>query len=133
MRYWAFAANPLTYRIEYAIRELDFDYWTTKGSDVRKGDRAAIWKTLGKSEHRGIIFLAEVVENPGEQNDSSNPYWIDPFNAQHSGAVAVKAKHHRLHFQPENNAFRTVNRYSWASAIVEISEMTNEPPSTNSV
>jgi len=56
MRYWAFAANPTTYRIEHAVRELEFDYWTTGASRVRKGDRAIIWKTLADADGKRTVF-----------------------------------------------------------------------------
>lgn len=92
MRYWAFAANPLNYRIEQAVREREIDHWTTTGSPVRKGDRAIIWKTLGKSKHRGVICLAEVLGEPAERDDSSNPYWVNGLNVQHPGPL-VKVRY----------------------------------------
>ncbi len=47
MKYWAFAANPLTYRIEDAVRELEFDYWTTRNSKEGR-DRTMARATLGR-------------------------------------------------------------------------------------
>lgn len=94
MKFWAFAANPQTYRIEDAVRKMEFDYWTTRGSKVRKGDRAIIWKTLGKSKLRGVLCLADVVGDPAEHDDSANPYWLDEDDAQHPGpSVRVRYVH----------------------------------------
>jgi predicted RNA-binding protein with PUA-like domain len=86
--YWAFCANPANYRIEDAVRELEFDYWTTAASRVHVGDRAIIWKTLGGSKNRGIVALAEVVGEPTEQDDSSNQYWVEGEEGQKPGPLA---------------------------------------------
>ncbi len=109
MNYWAFAANPINYRIEDAVRRLEFDFWTTKGSHVQKGDRAIIWKTLGKSKHRGIICLAEVMGDPTEHDDSANPFWVDGENVQYPGPLAkvryVHAPNLPLWIQGDQPAF----------------------------
>lgn len=77
-RYWAFAANPRKYRIEDAVHERDTDLWTTKGREIKVGDRAIIWKTGGGGRKRGIVAFAEVITNPEVRRDASNPYWLDP-------------------------------------------------------
>jgi hypothetical protein len=74
--FWAFFANPDTYRIEDAVRERENDFWTTTGKPVRKGDRVLIWKGKGNSQWRGILACAEVLADPVEVGDEDNPYWI---------------------------------------------------------
>jgi putative restriction endonuclease len=78
--YWAAAANPKIYDIQKAIDTLETDLWTTKNSNVQKGDRLIIWKTLGNSDKRGIICFGEVSEDPIIQQDLGNPFWINPEN-----------------------------------------------------
>ncbi len=77
-QYWAFFADPGTYRIEEAVASLDDDAWTTKGKPVRAGDRAIIWKGQGRDDWRGVVALAEVLTDPEPLDDSANPYWIAP-------------------------------------------------------
>jgi hypothetical protein len=79
-KYWAAAANPEIYNIESAINSLEVDLWTTRNSDISKSDRLIIWKTLGKSERRGIISLGEVIDYPIMRTDSNNPFWVDQKN-----------------------------------------------------
>jgi len=38
-----------------------FDWWTSKGRDIRAGDRAIIWKYQGCDSVRGVVALAEVL------------------------------------------------------------------------
>ncbi|HEY7022121.1 MAG TPA: EVE domain-containing protein, partial [Ktedonobacterales bacterium] len=64
LSYWAFMSNPDRYRIEEAVRDLARDSWATKGSHVRAGDRAIIWKARGRSKTRGIIAQAEILTDP---------------------------------------------------------------------
>ena len=77
IHYWAFLANPLMYRIEDAVRELDVDTWTTKGSDVAAGDRVLIWKAKGGDPVRGIVALGEVLTDPVPMAGES-PFWVNP-------------------------------------------------------
>ncbi len=77
-RYWALFGNPLVYRIEDAVQDLEADTWTSKGKDIRKGDRVAIWKGAGRDGLRGVIALGEVESDPAPTADSQNPYWLRP-------------------------------------------------------
>jgi len=79
IKYWAVIADPKTYRIEDAVRELDQDVWgVARSAKVRRGDRLAIWKSLGGSDKRGIVAFAEVTSDPVESSDASNPFWVHP-------------------------------------------------------
>jgi len=92
--YWALVSNPKNYRIEDAIRELEQDTWTVKGSNITRGDFVAIWKSQGGSKNWGIICLGEVVSNVEEGNDKNNPYWINRDMAlQEDARVIVKYIH----------------------------------------
>ncbi|MFZ0798089.1 MAG: EVE domain-containing protein [Terriglobales bacterium] len=62
--YWALVANPQIYDIEAAVSELYEDDWTVSDSNVRAGDRVAIWKAKGRTGHRGIVALGEVLTDP---------------------------------------------------------------------
>jgi hypothetical protein len=75
--YWAFAANPARYRIVEALRDLEFDTWTTYDRPIRAHDRALIWQTRDADGRRGIVALAEVLEPPAVIADHS-PYWVEP-------------------------------------------------------
>jgi hypothetical protein len=75
--YWAFQANPRVYNIEAAVRHLEEDTWTTKGKDVRKGDKVVIWKALGDSHRRGVVALGEVISDPEPMQDANNRFWVD--------------------------------------------------------
>jgi len=63
-QYWAFMAIPDLYDIEQAIKEVEQDTWMVARGDVRKGDKAIIWKAKGKESRRGIVALAEVLSDP---------------------------------------------------------------------
>jgi hypothetical protein len=63
--YWALVADPKRYDIVGAVAELDQDDWTVQKSDVKVGDRVAIWKVKGRTGHRGIVALGEVLTDPG--------------------------------------------------------------------
>ncbi len=69
-RYWAFMATPDIYDIELAIKEVEQDTWIVAKSDVRKGDKAIIWKAKGKEDRRGIVALAEVLSDPQAMNET---------------------------------------------------------------
>jgi hypothetical protein len=75
-QYWVFAANPRVYDIENAAQTLSVDLWTTKGKDVRAGDRIIIWKYKGSDAYRGVVALGEVIADPDIQPDNENRYWI---------------------------------------------------------
>jgi len=75
-RYWALCANPATYRVEQAVRELETDLWTTGGRPIRAGDWVVIWKSKGPDERRGVVALGEVVSDPQLLPDDDNPYWV---------------------------------------------------------
>ena len=60
-QYWALVADPKLYRIEAAIRDRESTEWTTKGRQIKRGDRVAIWKTRGRDADRGVIALGEVL------------------------------------------------------------------------
>jgi hypothetical protein len=77
VHYWAFAANPLTFRIEEALRARYTGLWTTRGRPVSSGDRVVIWKYQGRDRVRGVVALGEVVTNPEMLADPDNPYWLD--------------------------------------------------------
>ena len=77
-RYWAVCADPRQYRVLDAVREREFDTWTTKNKSIQAGDRLMIWKTAGKDEHRGVVAFAEVISDPQVRGDADNPYWIVP-------------------------------------------------------
>ena len=77
--YWALAANPQIYDIEAAIAELDEDDWTVHNSNVRAGDRVLIWKAKGRTEHRGIVALGEVLTDAAKTTPlpASRKYHLD--------------------------------------------------------
>ena len=64
MRYWSFQSNPTLYRIEAAVRELVTDSWATKGHDIRKGDRAIIWKAVLELEFAECLRLQKSYVTP---------------------------------------------------------------------
>lgn len=73
-------ANPKRYDIERAVAELDEDDWTVHDSDVRAGDRVAIWKARGQTPHRGIVALGEVLTDPASRIplSTNRKYSLDP-------------------------------------------------------
>lgn len=90
-KFWAFAANPKNYQIENAVSALKTDWWNIAGSSVSVGDAVLIWKTLGGSQKRGVIALAEVLEGPIIRSDSDNKFWInDPRSATQEPRVLVR-------------------------------------------
>ena len=74
---WAFLCNPDIYDIQNAIHDLEEDTWTVANSDVRAGDRVAIWQAKGSGEHRGIVSLGVVQTDPEEfqEPEESKSYW----------------------------------------------------------
>ena len=76
-RYWTLRARQDLYRVEDAVRELQTDLWVTRGSDIRAGDRVAIWKLKGRSNTHGVIALGEVLTGPRDLADLDNPFWVD--------------------------------------------------------
>ena len=77
--YWALVANPQRYDIEAAVAELEEDDWAVSDSDVRLGDRVAIWKAKGRGRHRGIVALGDVLTNaaPRTPLPASRKYHLD--------------------------------------------------------
>jgi hypothetical protein len=64
------------------VRDLTLDSWTTKGSHLRAGERAVIWKAKGRGKTRGIIALAEILTDPALSNDLfGSQYAIPPITA----------------------------------------------------
>ncbi|HLX41296.1 MAG TPA: EVE domain-containing protein, partial [Ktedonobacteraceae bacterium] len=85
INYWAFILNPGTFKVEdvvdKAIRGQEEVYWLVRNREVRKGDRAIIWKTKGNKtknikQRSGIIALAEVLEDPKLMNDPDRDGWV---------------------------------------------------------
>jgi len=77
-QYWALFGNPSIYRVEEAVRQLDTDLWTTKGREIRAGDRVMIWKGAGRDGYRGVVALGEVLTDREMLPDADNPYWVRP-------------------------------------------------------
>lgn len=76
-RTWAFACNPDYYDVGRAIHELAEDSWTVKESDVRAGDRFAIWQNKASGQSRGIVSLGVVLSDPEElpESEESKRFW----------------------------------------------------------
>lgn len=77
-RYWAFFANPEVYDVERAIESLLEDTWTVGTKEIRQGDWAVIWKGKGRSPHRGVVALAQVLSDPSPMKEPENtgPFWL---------------------------------------------------------
>ena len=75
-RCFALAADPSVYRVEEAVRALGHDWWTTRGRDLREGDRLVIWKTSGGGGLRGVVALGRVTGPAEVRADASNPFWV---------------------------------------------------------
>jgi hypothetical protein len=80
------------YRIEDAIIERDSDLWTVKRGDLHVGDRVAIWKAKGSSEHRGVIALGEVISEPDllAEEPEALPYWLSTESLEPKRRVRVR-------------------------------------------
>lgn len=91
--YWAFQANPEKYDILKAVESLELDTWLTKRSDVRIGDRALIWKSLGRTKERGIVAFAEVLTDP-LMTESGSEFWIGA--PQDNSELRVQIRYVRL-------------------------------------
>lgn len=89
-RYWAAAADPTRYRILDALRDLEWDCWTTKGRDIRRGDRVVIWKTTGRDRWRGVVGFGEVLSEPEIVDATGNPYWVDPADGRPEPMVRIR-------------------------------------------
>jgi len=79
---WAFCANPKRYRVSEAVRHLELDYWAVERSDVRAGDRAAIWQTRDSRGNRGVVAFAHVLGDPEPRTDEDNPFWTNSADGQ---------------------------------------------------
>jgi hypothetical protein len=95
--YWAFQANPEKYDILKAVESIEMDTWLTKRSDVRKGDRALIWKSLGRSNDRGIVAFAEVMTVP-LMTEGISEFWIG--ESQNSSELRVQIRYVKLPHGP---------------------------------
>ena len=72
--HWAFRSNPKVYRLEGALKKLKVDWWTTKKSDARAGDRVLFWNV--KEPGVGVIAFGEVLTNPEVRGaDEGQPHW----------------------------------------------------------
>lgn len=81
-KYWALCANPTIYDIDRAVQILEVDRWNTGKSEIRAGDRVAIWRTAGRDGLRGVIALGEVLDDPQLLDDVDNPFWRDAQGGQ---------------------------------------------------
>lgn len=90
--YWAFLATPKDYNIEAAISDFTEDYWVVKNKKVKKGDLCVIWKAKATSNHRGIVALAEVLDDPVEmfEQPASIKYWVGKYEPSLENRVRVK-------------------------------------------
>jgi hypothetical protein len=91
-RYWTLASNPDHYRVVEAVRDLDEDWWTTRGADIHAGDRAAIWKYKGSGNRRGILAFGEVLTDPEVRgpSDEELKYWVEPDDLAAENRVRVR-------------------------------------------
>lgn len=78
VRYWIFQANPIRYRIHESLVHEREEWWNLNqhGTEVRVGDRVAIWISGSES---GIYAMGTVVEGPIQRPDSisGQNYWQD--------------------------------------------------------
>jgi EVE domain len=90
--YWALMSIPGRYDIQAAVAELDKDDWTVKRSNVRAGDRVAIWKARGRNGHRGIVALGQVVTDPAPRKPlpASRKYFLDLLSTTVDRRVIVR-------------------------------------------
>lgn len=82
VKYWAFQANPMRYRILDAARQCPGDTWMIDRGDVQPGDYALIWKSQGRDGWRGVVAFAEVLSYPTLQPTAHPEYYIDPTDRQ---------------------------------------------------
>ena len=68
------------------------DGWTIPDSEVRTGDRLAMWKAKAGDDHRGIIAFAEVLSDPSimDAAASHRAYCIDPNLLQPRRRVKIR-------------------------------------------
>ena len=78
-KYWTLNCNPKNgYDIFCALKRVEIDWWTTKGSKISVGDRVVIWKAFGGPtfpDNRGIVAFGEVIDGPEICGDEDNPCW----------------------------------------------------------
>jgi hypothetical protein len=76
-QYWAFRSNPNVYRLDEALKRFETDWWTTKRSQVRTGDRALFWNV--KNPGIGVIGFGEVLSDPEIRGpEEGRPFWVVP-------------------------------------------------------
>ncbi|MBM4035454.1 MAG: EVE domain-containing protein [Planctomycetes bacterium] len=76
--YWGGLLNPTYYDIDHALKCVEYDTWTTKGSDVKRGDRLLIWRTQ-KNGKRGVVAIADVLSAPEiiEPSPEARRFFLD--------------------------------------------------------
>ena len=77
IQYWAFLGNPRFYDVEGAVQSLAEDVWLTRGREIRKGDRAVIWKAKGGTPTRGVVAFAEIITDPDSDIPIDSAFWKD--------------------------------------------------------
>lgn len=92
---WAVVVNPKFYRIADVLLNETEDTWTVNDSDVRAGDRLALWKAKAGETSRGIIAFAEVLSDPSvmEVPATHRSYCIDPDLLQPRPRVKIRYVH----------------------------------------
>ena len=93
--FWIFAARPDRYRLLDSVHELDEDRWRTAGSDVRAGDKVAVWQYRSGGKVRGVVALAEVLTGPMEttEPDEHHAYWVPGANPLAATATRVRVRY----------------------------------------
>lgn len=71
-----FAGTPTTYDAAGATLQGE-GKWIVKGSDVRRGDRAAIFKWKGRDKWRGIVGFCEVLSDPVLEAGADDGYYVN--------------------------------------------------------
>jgi hypothetical protein len=80
--YWEFQANPRTYDILSAVRQLDVDQWITTGKPVEAGHSVIFLKAKGDDSVSGVVAFGEVVSNPEELDAGDGArFWTDSSDA----------------------------------------------------
>ena len=72
---WALQGNPKYYDLIGASQELNFDWWRTGKSDIKRGDRIVFWQSSDANKNRGVVALGIAVSDRQERTDSINRFW----------------------------------------------------------
>lgn len=81
MAHWILQCNPEKYRLREALRDrFDVRSWTVARylRDIAQGDDVAMWISGTDS---GIYVLGEVTGGAERSVEDSDPYWVDPGDA----------------------------------------------------